>query len=196
MKNCTFALVLGLALAGCTGPSKKVVADSSGSRPNWADTTRITWSEGDQIFFKQEYSVRGDERLNGCYQLAKLEAKESLVREIAEELKGQIDNAQQSLSESAELILSQVRSSEYGGKVTGMRFLEQYHERGTVSGTERLDCFVLAAVKKSDYEQIKRQILFKVSEADPDVKRAIKERSVKFFTDQPVEPKTASRNDE
>lgn len=193
MKKCSYVVALGLIVTGCASKEKKVIVDSSANRPAWVDTTKITWAEGDQVFFKQEYSVRSDERLNGCYQLAKLEAKESLVREIAEELKGQIDNAQQSLSESAELVLSQVRSSEYGGKVTGMRFLEQFHERSVVNQTERLDCFVLGSVKKSDYESIKRQILYKVSEADPDVKKAIKERSVKFFTGQFTEPKAEQK---
>lgn len=192
MKKCTFAVVLGLVISGCASTEKRVV-DSSASRPSWVEATKITWTEGDQILFKQEYSVRGDERLNGCYQLAKLEAKESLVREIAEELKGQIDSAQQGLSESAELVLSQVRSSEYGGKVTGMRFLEQFHERSIINQTERLDCFVLGSVKKSDYETIKRQILYKISEADPDVKKAIKERSVRFFTKRPDEPAAAPK---
>lgn len=173
-------------IAGCASSEKRIV-DSSANRPSWVETTKVTWIEGEQILFKQEYSVRADERLNGCYQLAKIEAKESLVREIAEELKGQIDSAQQSLSESAELILSQVRSSEYGGKVIGMRFLEQYNERSVVAQTERLDCFVLGSIKKSDYETIKRQILYKISDADPDVKKAIKERSVRFFTKHPDE---------
>lgn len=185
MRFGTYALS-ALLLLGCSTGRKSEVTSVSGDKPGWVGDSRITWESGDQVFFRQEYSVRGDERLNGCYQLAKLEAKETLLREIAEDIKGQIDNAQQSLSESAELVLSQVRSSEYGGKVTGMKFLEQYHQRTVAGGVERLDCYILAALKKSDYDHVKRQVLFKVSEADPEIKQAIQNRAVQFFSKQAV----------
>lgn len=191
MKKCTFILVMAGILSACTtSPKSKVVTEESADRPSWVNGTKVTWHDGDKILYRQHYSVKGDERLNGCYQLAKLEAKESVVREIAEELRGQIDNAQMSLSESAELVLSQVRSSEYNGKITGMRFTEQYHERILTNDVERLDCFVLAEINKTEFDLIKRQMLTKVAQADAEVKKAIQQRSVKFFTGQPTEPKT------
>lgn len=189
------SMLLSLLLTGCvTGP--RAIVDSGGAnKPGWVSSSKISWVEGDQVYFRNQYTIRGDERLNGCYQLVKLDSKEALLREIAEDLKGQIDNAQQGISESAELVLSQVRSSEYSGKIIGMKFLEQYHERYVSGGVERIDCFVLAGIKKTDYDQVKRQVLYKVAEADPDVKRAIKERAVKFFSnDRTVEaPKIEER---
>jgi hypothetical protein len=50
-------------------------------------------------------------------------------------------------------------------------------------GVERIDCFIMAGIKKTDYDQIKRQVLYKIADADPDVKRAINDRAIKFFSD-------------
>jgi len=112
-------IVLSMVLIGCAnGPRTVVEADPN--KPSWVSSSKISWVDGDQIFFHTQYSVRGDERVNGCFQLAKLDSKETLIREIAEDIRGQIDNAQQGISENTELLLSQVRSSEYSGKVVGM----------------------------------------------------------------------------
>jgi hypothetical protein len=180
------SLVLSVFLVGCATSNhpRTVVDEGAANKPGWVANTKVSWVEADQVAFRAQYTVRGDERLNGCFQLARLDAKEALLREIAEDLRGQIDFAQEGLSESAELALTQVRSSEYSGKVIGMRFNEQFSERYVTNGVERIDCFVLAAIKKIDYDQVKRQILYKVSEADPDVKKAIKARAIKFFSDE------------
>ncbi len=179
MKN---YLILGfLFLSACATEQRTLIENGNLKKPEWVESSKISWTEGDQVYFRSQYTIRSDERLNGCFQLAKLETKESLLREISEDLRGQIDSAQQGISESTELILSQVRSSEYSGKVTGMKFIEQYHERYVSSGVERSDCYILAGIRKTDYDQIKRRVLYKIVEADPDLKRAIKDRAVQFF---------------
>ncbi len=175
-------LLIGiLFLTACATDQRLLIENGSVKKPDWVESTKISWTEGDQVFFKSQYTIRNDERLNACFQLAKLESKETLLREIAEDLRGQIDNAQQGISENTELILSQVRSSEYSGKVIGMKFLEQYHERYVSSGVERSDCYVMAGIRKADYDQIKRQVLYKIVDADPDLKRVIKDRAIQFF---------------
>ncbi len=169
-------------LTGCaTSQQRQVLESQSAGRPEWVVSTKVSWVTGDQVNFRSQYTIRGDERPNGCFQLARIEVKEALLREVAEDLRGQIDSAQEGLSESAELALTQVRSSEFGGKVTGMRFTEQYIERYATSGVERIDCFVLAEIRKSDYDAIKRQVLYKIAAADPDIKRIMKNRAIKFF---------------
>ena len=159
-----------------------VEAGNQDSRLLWASGSKITWSEGDQVFFRSQYTVRGDERVSGCYQLARLDANTTLLREIAEDIRGQIDSAQQSISENAETILNQSVTSDFAGKVSGLRFLEQYHERYNVSSTERIDCYILSNIKRSDYESIRRSVLQKVTEADPGLKAALIKKQIDFFS--------------
>lgn len=183
-----FMICSMFAIAACASKQKKDVVDvgANDGKPDWVNTTKITWNEGDQVFFRTQYTIRGDERVNGCFQLAKLETKETLLREISEEIRGQIDNAQQNISENAEIILNQSRSGEYSGRVTGLRYLEQYHERYKVDGTERIDCFVLGTIKKFDYETIRRAVVYKMAEVDPGLKQAMNKRQIDFFSPKEV----------
>lgn len=179
---------LGAAtLIGCASEQKHVVEQAvEDHRPAWVSSSKIGWADGDQLFYRGKYSILGTERVSGCYQLARLESKEALLREISEEIRGQIDNANQSISEDAEVVLAQSRSSEYGGKVTGFRFNEEFHERYNVNGTERVDCYVLGSVSKSDYENIRRSIVFKMAAVDPDLKKAIQKRQIDFFSPRSI----------
>ncbi|NJM09850.1 MAG: hypothetical protein HC883_02860 [Bdellovibrionaceae bacterium] len=176
-----------MAISACATTQRKAVIEggSQGGQPSWVNSTKITWEDAGQVFFRTQYTIRGDERVNGCYQLAKLEGKETLLREISEELRGQIDNAQQSISENAEIILNQSRASEFGGRVTGLRYLEQYHERYKVEGTERVDCYLLGSIKKIDYENIRRAVVYKLAEVDPGLRQAINKRQINFFEQAP-----------
>ena len=174
------ALLTASTLTACVSPHKQ--------RPAWVADPKVTWTEGDQVFFKTQYSVRGDERLNGCYQLAKLESKETLLREIAEEIRGRIDNAQQSISENAEILLNQSRTSEFQGRVTGVRNLEQYNERTLLNGEERIDCFLLSAIRNSDYESVRRAVVTRVVGADPKLKETLNQRQVDFYSPRNEEP--------
>lgn len=51
------ALLAASTLTACVSPQKQ--------RPAWVADPKVTWTEGDQVFLKTQYSVRGDERLNG-----------------------------------------------------------------------------------------------------------------------------------
>lgn len=172
------------ALTACTGSQKKDVLEvvQSNGKPDWVNSTKISWNEGDQVFFRTQYTIRGNERINGCYQLAKVEMKETLLREISEDIMGHIDNAQQSISEDAEIVLNQFRTGEYRGKVTGLRFLEQYHERYKIDGTERVDCFLLGTIKMRDYDSILRAVVFKMVEVDSGLRQALNRRQIEFFS--------------
>lgn len=182
MKNKLWTAIWAvLALSGCATQPTGLLTSSQDSRPSWVNSPKVTWLEGMQIYFKTQYSIRGDERLNGCYQLAKLESKEALLREIADEIHGQIDSAQQSLSENAELLLNQSRSSEFGGRVTGLRSLEQYHERTKVDGVERIDCYLLTSLSKADYDSIRREVIYKVVSVDPALKETLNRRQIQFY---------------
>lgn len=62
---------------------------------------------------------------------------------------------------SAEILLNQSRTSEFQGRVTGVRNLEQYNERPLVNGEERIDCFLLSAIRKTDYDSVRRAVVTK-----------------------------------
>lgn len=185
------SVLLFLFASACASPSRKVVDQDHMAKPEWVQSPKVSWVEGDQVMFRSQYTIRGDERLNGCYQLVKLDSKETLLREISEDIRGQIDNAQQGISENTELVLSQVRTAEFSGKVTGMKFVEQFDERYVTNGVERIDCFVLSGISKLDYDKVKRRILYKIADTDPDVKKAISKRAVKFFSDESKTPAEA-----
>lgn len=192
-KKLLFAIVSLLYLGACsTGPSKsgsgREFLDSSTHKdelPDWGKSTKLTWSKENKIFSKSMHSIRGDERVNGCIDLAKLDAKENLLSEISTEVRGSIDNAQQSISENAETILGKVRSAEFAGKITGLKFTDEYFERYKIDGTERVDCYVLSEISNSDYDRIKRSVVEKVLEVDPRLKEQITKKQIDFFSQKP-----------
>ena|SRR3989338_388951 len=186
-------IVGGFVVGGCASNPRRVFLDStvgSDDRPKWAKTTKTAWQERDMVFLKTSHTVRGDERTNGCFDLAKLDAKEKLLSEIANDVRGSIDNAQQSISENAEVVLGKVRSGEFEGRIIGLRSTEEYFERYRVEGTERIDCFVLSEIKSADYEQVKRSVVNKIAAIDPKIKEAITNKQVNFFSREPASTET------
>jgi len=178
--SCLFLAVLG----GCATSASRVFLDStthSDSPPSWAEGTQMVWEDGDTIHLKASHTVRGDERVNGCFDLARLDAKEQLITEIATDVRGSLDSAQQSISENAELVLGKVRSGAYDGRITGLRFAEEYYERYRVGATERVDCHVLGAIGRADYAQVKRNVVERIVAADPRLKEAVTQKQIDFF---------------
>ncbi len=82
-------LLIALISGACANVPQKVMLDSSTigkPAPDWAQSTEVNWTNGKSVYFKAHYSVLGNERLNGCYQLAELDAKQALLTEISEDL--------------------------------------------------------------------------------------------------------------
>jgi hypothetical protein len=125
--------------------------------------------------------IRGNERLSACFDLARLNARSELVSEIQANIKGVLDTHEATLSENAEIILSKSRTEEFGGKISGLRFVEDYSVRYRIGEDERVTCHVLAEIAKDDYTRLKRLILTKVEEADPRLKEQIVNKAIDFF---------------
>lgn len=186
VKRSQFGIITLLILAGCTSvPHRgRLFLDSTTHHddpPAWVSSTRVTWEKEKKYFIRSSHTVRGDERVNGCYDLARLDTKELLLSELANDVRGQIDNAQQSISENAEAILGKVRSGEFEGRITGLRFSEQYFERYFVGDMERIDCHVLSEINEKDYNEIKRNVVHKIANVDPRLKEAITKGQIDFF---------------
>lgn len=149
--------------------------------PKWARSLKKTWEDDGKVMIRATHTIRGDERVNGCYDLAKLDGKEAILSEIATDIRGSLDNAQTSLSENAETVLGKVRTGEYAGRLVGLRFTEEYFERYRIVETERIDCHVLGEMKLSDYNMVKKAVVDRVAAVDARVKEAITTKQVDFF---------------
>lgn len=179
----TGMLVILLYGSACSsgGPLKRTTLDESGSKPSWVSDSKTSWEADQKIRVRGMQQVRGDERLSGCYELARLNAKSLLIGEIQEKIKGVLDTHETSLSENAEILLSKSRSAEFGGDLNGVRMVEDYFTRYRIGDDERVDCHVLAEVTREDYQQVKRRIIHKIQEADPRLKEQIAKKHIDFF---------------
>ena len=168
----------------------RVFLDSStheDSLPKWAKG-KVAWEDNGKVIFHATHTILGSQSVDGCYDLAKLDSSESLLGEISNDIKGRIDNSSTSINEDAETILAKSRSSEYAGQVTGLRVTENYFERYSIGGTERVNCHVLAEIRQGDYNRIKHAIVDKVIAADPRVKEAVMQNQIDFFKPQERNP--------
>jgi len=183
MKLSVLILSVGVfAIASCSTTGTKRITDSSGDKPSWAKSSKISWEEDNKIFIRGTANIRGNERVDGCYDLANLNAKEALVSEIQSYIKGVLDNSVQSISENAEVVLGKSRTSDFEGKIMGQRFIERYFERSIIGDAERVECQLLSEISQKDYDRMKRLIIDKVQEVDPKIKEAIKQKHIDFFS--------------
>jgi hypothetical protein len=161
--------------------------------PEWVKESRLITEKDSKIFIRTGQTVRGDERVNGCFDLAKLDAKEILLSEIATDVRGSLDNAQQSINENAEIIIGKVRTGEFEGRVTGLRHAEEFFERYLVGGSERIDCYVLSEITESDFQKMKQTLVSRLEKVDQSLREAITKKQVDFFnqkqaTDEKTKP--------
>ncbi len=181
------ALILLVAVSSCSSrPIGKTILDTSTpNKPDWVDSDKLSWKEDKNIFFKGTYAVRGDERANGCIDLAKLNAKEAVITEIQEELKGALDSAQDSIRADAEIILTNSRSARYQGVISGLRFTSSYWEKyALINYDQRISCFILGRISEAEFRKTKNNILNKITRANPKLKEAIAKKQINFFEEK------------
>ena len=177
--------LISVCLTACssTGPKKLILDQSSKKKPSWADSSKLSWKKKKHVFFKATHTVRADERANGCIDLAKLDTKENLISEVKNEIKGSIDNAQQSINVDAEVILGKVRSTTFDGAISGLRFTESYWEKyELVNGETATTCYVLSQIEEKDYIKMKKNVLRRVIAVEPRIKEAINKKQINFFS--------------
>ncbi|HPV30574.1 MAG TPA: hypothetical protein PLT30_14010, partial [Deltaproteobacteria bacterium] len=110
-------IVFSLAACSSTSVTKKIVVDSSPTRPDWVNKPEMRWETKEGYFYKSMVSIRGDERLNGGYLIASNDNRERLIRDISDHLKGKIQEVVMTLSENAEYALNKARSGEFEGTI-------------------------------------------------------------------------------
>ncbi|AZZ37460.1 hypothetical protein CIK05_11870 [Bdellovibrio sp. qaytius] len=194
MKNNILKIgLLIVSLMGCTSnPAaktegvdyKKVVIDSSNMdqpKPEWVAQNKLGWEDSGKLKLKGTYTVLGNQRLNACYELAKVEAKKAMITGIQEEIKGYLDSGSTGMSEDDQIIFTESVTAKYKGKIQGLKSTENYFERFVLNHNERVDCFVLMEIDKSDYFKLRTSILSKATELVPELQKAITNRQIEFF---------------
>lgn len=189
VKICIISVALTISACSSNGIKKsyRQVVDSSSrgaDAPAWVQDSKLGWEESGSYFIKGFSSARGNERLNSCYELSKLEAKKALLSEVKENVKGILDTSIQSSSEDQEQLFSQAMSTAIEGQLRGLRFKEQYFERYIVEEHERIDCHVLSAIPLKDFTDLKRRVLYQMADADPRIKEALLLKQRDFFKEE------------
>ncbi|MGZ3769333.1 MAG: hypothetical protein ACXVCP_08395 [Bdellovibrio sp.] len=187
-----FSIIAG-GLAGCSSRNvkeefqRKIVLDNalSGEKlPQWTRDGKVSWEDGKEHFIRAQYTIRGDQRVNACYDLAKMELKENLITEISSEIKGEINAATEGVAESADPGFNKSFRQSMDATIRGLRIKEQLFERYVINDTERVDCFVLAMIPHGEYQNLKNNILTKMASTSPEIAEALKKRQVKFFASE------------
>lgn len=181
--------ILVLSLCACASQQKteikpgRLVIDNSkhGSElPAWVYDTAISEEEGDKILFKSQFTIMGSERVNSCYDLAKLEMNEKVLSEIDNEFRGEVLMASQGITDGGPLLTKSL-ISKLSGNIRGLRYKDQAYERYVTSGIERIDCFVRAQMSKRDYIALKTSVLDQLVASNNEVAIAMRKRQALFL---------------
>lgn len=182
-------ILLAAILTSCSSSQHKIIVDSTKVKPEWANESKLRFEKDGSIYFKGEETVRGDQRLGGCYDLASFEVRSGIVRELKEELKGMIDQVMPDISESSESIMSKVSTSKWEGMIRGLKEEERYFERfrllensGSKNYKERVNCQVLLSLKEEEYQQMKMNAVEALKAVDPKLKEAIMNKQIDFLS--------------
>ena len=177
-------LLIGtFVIASCSTTKTKTLIDSFGDKPSWAKSSNARWEENNEVFIRATSTVKGNEKVDDCYELAKLNVKEVLISELQNSIKGTINDTFQSMSASTEIILGESKTSEFAGQIKGLKFTEKYFEKSLMDGAERIECQILSEITQKDYDKMKHLIVNKVQEVDPTIKEAVKQKNIDFFAE-------------
>ena len=125
--------------------------------------------------------MRGDQRINACYDLARLGLFETILAEVRSELKAANDLASEGTSENEDALLTKSLSENLGGTLRGVKIRSRAFERYEINQVERIDCHVLSEMSERDYQKIKNEVVkAKTSVADA-VSEAVREKQKEFF---------------
>lgn len=185
MKVSNLLTLAMIGMVGCSSMERRFLDSSNHENkpPLWVKDLDVRSEDETKVQLKVTHTIRGDQRLNACFDMARLDLSEELLKEVAENLRGALDNAETHISEEAEVVLGKVRSSDYSGQLSGVIVKSRYFERYQIKDAERIDCHLLGEISKSDYRKLKQRIIDKLSQVDSKIKEAIAKKQVDFFKD-------------
>ena len=176
-----------LLLAGCShGPgykreSKTILDRSYEEMPAWLSQQDLSWKDGDKVFYKNAYTVRGDQRVNACYDLARLGLFETILAEVRSELKAANDLASEGANENEDALLTKSLSETLAGTLRGIKIKSRAFERYEINQIERIDCHVLSEISERDYQKIKNEVVKAKTSVSDSVTEAVREKQKDFF---------------
>lgn len=179
---------LFLSLASCTTGTKSVsekitLEKSTGKNdlPDWTEKPQNSWSMDDTYFFKSSYSVRGDQRVNACYDLAKAEARENILTEFKSFFSSEINGYTQGLNETDAQELNKMFVTSVKSHLYGLKLSESVHERYIIQNSEKIQCHVLLTMNKESLLKNIQTALSNGTKINGEVAKQMKDRAVKFF---------------
>lgn len=190
MKNKTNALViicLSIWTFSCQHSppnltSEKVILDQSyDKKPEWIQKQEVTWTEGKNIYYKNSYTIRGDQRINACYELARLSLYENIVSEIGSKFKAENNLASEGTLESENDLITKSVTENVSGYLKGIRIKSRGFERYSLKENERVDCHILTEISQSDYEKMKNRINQEIISVSADVAQQVRDKQKRFF---------------
>lgn len=178
-----------IGISGCSTNSKiaekrRQVIDNTyhgENLPEWTRDGKSSWDDGKNVVFKAEHTIRGDQRVNACFDLAKMDLKENVVTEISANIKGEINLASEGISEASETALTKSFTQQIEVNISGLKHKEQLFERYLNGDTERVDCFVMATMTHHDYEMLKTNVLQKAARSNSELAEILRKRQSEFF---------------
>ncbi len=179
-------------LAGCStmtnqAAKQRTVIDNSmrgAQLPAWVYGAESAWEEGDRYNFRSNYTINANQRINGCYDLAKLELTESLLSELRQDILGEVSLANEGISESMDPLITKSIRKAIVGNVKGLRIKSQVYERYLVNDVERVDCFVRGEMSRSDYTSLRQSVSRDVASVSDEVGMVVRKRQADFFRDK------------
>ena len=193
MKNKVIIGIGFLVLNGCANmvptAMTKVIIDKSYSsgRPDWMENQKDSWEEKESVYFKTTYTIRGDQRVNACYDLARLSVHESVLAEVKSDIRAENNLASEGLSENEDQMITKSLTESLKGTISGLNVQSKVFERYVINHTERIDCSVLTSMKKTDYEKAKRNSAQAVLSVHAKVAEVVREKQQRFFASEPEE---------
>lgn len=150
--------------------------------PTWTSNSEMSWNNNDEIQLKGQYTLKGNQRVNACYDLAKGDARENLVSEMSVNFQSEINSYTQGISADENIELNKMFISQAKNKITGLRVSESAFERVLVNSEERINCFVLFSISKKSYQENMANAKSEVSKVNSEIIEKMKSRGLDFFS--------------
>lgn len=152
--------------------------------PTWTSNSEMSWNNNDEIQLKGQYTLKGNQRVNACYDLAKGDARENLVSEMSVNFQSEINSYTQGISADENIELNKMFISQAKNKITGLRVSESAFERVLVNSEERINCFVLFSISKKSYQENMANAKSEVSKVNSEIIEKMKSRGLDFFSSE------------
>lgn len=169
--------VAGLALcpSALCGEGREWVDSSDHKKelPEWVTAAGATREKDGKLLFRTQQSINGAPAPEQCYELCKADVGELVARRINTDAGSGPNQHAKSIAERYGEKSSSVSADDLRGKLADLQVEESYFVRYKTGEAESMECYVLHAIKKSAYDRLKADSLYKFAPVDEHVKDVI-----------------------